>query len=92
MKTRAALLVMLALAATGLRGEDGLDDHWVLRGVAAGLREPSAAVPVFNPVTHAYLGQVPLAPNDWDSAFQASLRNYGGWDLGLGLRLGWNLL
>jgi hypothetical protein len=91
-KTRAALLVMLALAATGLRGEDGLDDHWVLRGVAAGLREPSAAVPVFNPVTHAYLGQVPLAPNDWDSAFQASLRNYGGWDLGLGLRLEWNLL
>ena len=85
-------LVCLALAAAGLRADDGLDDHWVLRGVALGMREPSAAVPVFNPLTHAYLGQVPLDPNDWDSAFQASLRNYGGWELGQGLRLEWNLL
>ena len=75
-----------------LRADSGWDDHWVLRGVAVGLREPSAAVPVFNPVTQAYLGQVPLAQNDWDSAFQASLRNYGGWELGQGLRLEWSLL
>lgn|GEM_PF-6647252 len=95
MKSRAGILAglaLLGLAAQGLRADDGPDDHWVLRGVAVGLREPSAAVPVFNPVTHAYLGQVPLAQHDWDSAFQASLRNYGGWEPGLGLRLEWNLL
>jgi hypothetical protein len=91
-KARAALLILLALAAPRLRADDGWDDHWVLRGVAVGLREPSAAVPVFNPITHAYVGQVPLAQNDWDSAFQASLRDYGGWEPGLGLRLEWNLL
>ena len=73
---------MVALALTtlagGLAAEDpaGWDQHWMLRGVGLGLREPAGP-----PVTE-----------DCDALGQASMRDYGGGDLGAGFRIEWNLL
>jgi hypothetical protein len=90
---------LLALAAAlGLIGAaplagDGWDQHLALRALGAGLRQPDGAQPltVAGPLGPLTLTE-PLAAHDWDSLGLVSLRDYGGWEAGAGLRLEWNLL
>jgi hypothetical protein len=87
-----AALGAQALMAGALRCDDGgLDQHWLMRGVYAVLREPSGAEPVYNSADGG-LAMVPLAPHNWDDAGLANFRYYGGWDPLADLRLEWNLL
>ena len=89
-----ALALLLATLTGSLAADGAVDEHWVLRAQAAGLREASATVPVYGFVFPGirYLGRAPLTQNEWDSAGQASVRNYGALGLTDLTRVEWNLL